>query len=154
VLLALLFVMGIVAAFFGPLKYAIRRISSPRRACCSAMLWSKAGTFIAILLGTIAGMVIATRHGSAAVAGLIVAVALAAWMTSWGIPPTTPAARGGAAHWTLLRRDGSSDTAGRTGTRAVPLNARHLMVLGWPARLTYRNFRPMSASSSERKRPS
>ena len=102
VLLALLFVMGIVAAFFGPLKYAILPdLLAPEELLLGNAL-VEAGTFIAILLGTIAGMVIATRHGSAAVAGLIVAVALAAWMTSWGIPPTTPAARGGAAHWTLL----------------------------------------------------
>jgi len=102
VLLALLFVMGIVAAFFGPLKYAILPdLLAPEELLLGNAL-VEAGTFIAILLGTIAGMVIATRHGSAAVAGLIVAVALAAWMTSWGIPPTTPAARGGPAHWTLL----------------------------------------------------
>jgi len=102
VLLALLFVMGIVAAFFGPLKYAILPdLLAPDELLLGNAL-VEAGTFIAILLGTIAGMVIATRHGSAAVAGLIVAVALAAWMTSWGIPPTTPAARGGPAHWTLL----------------------------------------------------
>jgi MFS family permease len=102
VLLALLLVMGIVAAFFGPLKYAILPdLLAPQELLLGNAL-VEAGTFIAILLGTIAGMVIATRHGSAAVAGLIVAVALAAWVASRGIPPTTPAARGGAARWNLL----------------------------------------------------
>jgi acyl-[acyl-carrier-protein]-phospholipid O-acyltransferase/long-chain-fatty-acid--[acyl-carrier-protein] ligase len=102
VLLVLLFVMGIVAAFFGPLKYAILPdLLAPEELLLGNAL-VEAGTFIAILLGTIAGMVIATRHGSAAVAGLIVTVAAAAWATSRGIPPTTPAARGGAARWDLF----------------------------------------------------
>jgi MFS family permease len=102
VLLALLFVMGIVAAFFGPLKYAILPdLLAPEELLLGNAL-VEAGTFIAILLGTIAGMVIATQHGSAAVAGLIVAVALAAWAASRKIPPTTPAARGGAARWDLF----------------------------------------------------
>ena len=41
VLLALLFVMGIQAAFFGPLKYAILPDILPPTSCCSAMRWSK-----------------------------------------------------------------------------------------------------------------
>ena len=102
VLLALLFAMGIVAAFFGPLKYAILPdLLAPEELLLGNAL-VEAGTFIAILLGTIAGMVIATRHGSAAVAGLIVAVALAAWAASRQIPPTTPAAPRGAARWNLF----------------------------------------------------
>ncbi|MGA7868581.1 MAG: MFS transporter [Stellaceae bacterium] len=102
VLLALLFTMGIVAAFFGPLKYAILPdLLAPEELLLGNAL-VEAGTFIAILLGTIAGMVIATRHGSAAVAALIVAVALAAWAASRQIPPTTPAARRGAARWNLF----------------------------------------------------
>ena len=102
VLLALLFVMGIVAAFFGPLKYAILPdLLAPEELLLGNAL-VEAGTFIAILLGTIAGMLIAARHGSAAIAGLIVAVAFAAWAASRGIPPTRPAARGGAARWNLL----------------------------------------------------
>jgi acyl-[acyl-carrier-protein]-phospholipid O-acyltransferase / long-chain-fatty-acid--[acyl-carrier-protein] ligase len=102
VLLALLFAMGIVAAFFGPLKYAILPDLLPPEELLLGNALVEAGTFIAILLGTIAGMVIATRHGSAAVAGLIVAVALAAWGASRQIPPTTPAARGRAARWNLF----------------------------------------------------
>ncbi len=102
VLLALLFTMGIVAAFFGPLKYAILPDLLAAEELLLGNALVEAGTFIAILLGTIAGMVIATRHGSAAVAVLIVAVALAAWAASRKIPPTTPAARRGAARWNLF----------------------------------------------------
>jgi MFS family permease len=57
VLLALLFTMGIVAAFFGPLKYAILPdLLAPEELLLGNAL-VEAGTFIAILLGTIAGMV-------------------------------------------------------------------------------------------------
>ena len=52
VLLALLFVMGIVAAFFGPLKYAILPdLLAPEELLLGNAL-VEAGTFIAILLGT------------------------------------------------------------------------------------------------------
>jgi hypothetical protein len=66
----------------------------------------EAGTFAAILLGTIAGMVIATQHGSEAVALLIVTVALAAWITSRGIPPTSPAAQPSRRRWNLVTATG------------------------------------------------
>jgi acyl-[acyl-carrier-protein]-phospholipid O-acyltransferase / long-chain-fatty-acid--[acyl-carrier-protein] ligase len=102
VLFALLFTMGIQAAFFGPLKYAILPdVLAPGELLLGNAL-VEAGTFIAILLGTIAGMLIATRHGAEAVAALIVLVALAAWVASWGIPRTTPAARRGEARWSLI----------------------------------------------------
>src|SRR3954471_1348876 len=92
VLLVLLFVMGIVAAFFGPLKYAILPdLLAPEELLLGNAL-VEAGTFLAILLGTIAGMLIAGHHGAVTVAALIVAVSLAAWAASLLIPPTRPAA--------------------------------------------------------------
>src|ERR1700730_5176618 len=101
-LLALLFAMGIVAAFFGPLKYAILPdLLAPEELLLGNAL-VEAGTFIAVLLITIAGMVLATRHGAAAVAALIVLVALAAWAASWGIPHTSPAAPRGRSRWRLF----------------------------------------------------
>jgi acyl-[acyl-carrier-protein]-phospholipid O-acyltransferase / long-chain-fatty-acid--[acyl-carrier-protein] ligase len=102
ILLALLFAMGIEAAFFGPLKYAVlpELLGAEELLLGNALV--EAGTFIAILLGTIAGMLIATRHGSAAVAALIVTVALAAWGASWGIPSGAPAARREGSRWNLL----------------------------------------------------
>jgi hypothetical protein len=101
-LLALLFAMGIQAAFFGPLKYAILPDLLGAEELLLGNALVEAGTFIAILLGTIAGMLIAGRHGAAAVAALIVAVALAAWGASWGIPRTTSAARREGLRWNLL----------------------------------------------------
>ena len=102
VLLALLFAMGIQAAFFGPLKYAIlpELLGAEELLLGNALV--EAGTFVAILFGTIAGMLIATRNGAAAVAALIVAVGLAAWGASWGIPRGAPAARREGSRWNLL----------------------------------------------------
>jgi MFS family permease len=102
VLLALLFAMGIQAAFFGPLKYAIL----PDLLALDELLLGnalvEAGTFLAILFGTMAGILIASRHGAIAVAALIVVVALAAWATSFAIPHTSAAAPRGPARWNLV----------------------------------------------------
>ena len=101
-LLALLFVMGIQAAFFGPLKYAILPdLLAPGELLLGNAL-VEAGTFLAILLGTIAGVVIAARHGAALVAAMIVIVALVAWAASLAIPRTSPAAPCNLARWNLI----------------------------------------------------
>ena len=102
ILLALLFAMGIQAAFFGPLKYAIL----PDLLALDELLLGnalvEAGTFLAILLGTIAGVLIATRHGAVVVAALIVIVALAAWTASLAIQKTGAAAPDAGARWNLV----------------------------------------------------
>ena len=106
VLLALLFAMGIQAAFFGPLKYAILPdLLAPGELLLGNAL-VEAGTFLAILLGTIAGVLIATRHGAALIAALIavliVAIALAAWLASLAIPQTGAAAPDPGTRWNLV----------------------------------------------------
>ncbi|MBV8337540.1 MAG: hypothetical protein JO358_19295, partial [Alphaproteobacteria bacterium] len=102
VLLALLFVMGVQAAYFGPLKYGIL----PDLLAFGELLLGnalvEAGTFLAILLGAIAGVVIATRHGAALVAAMIIVVALLAWATSLAIPRTSPAAPRSPVRWNLF----------------------------------------------------
>jgi acyl-[acyl-carrier-protein]-phospholipid O-acyltransferase / long-chain-fatty-acid--[acyl-carrier-protein] ligase len=92
VLLALLFVMGIEATFFGPLKYAILPDLLRMDELLLGNALVEAGTFLAILFGTIAGMLIATRHGAGAVSWLIVLIALGAWGASQAIPATPPSA--------------------------------------------------------------
>jgi MFS family permease len=101
-LLALLFAMGIQAAFFGPLKYAILPDLLVARELLLGNALIEAGTFLAILLGTIAGVVIAGRHGPALVAAMIVVVALLAWTASLAIPQTNPAAPHSRGRWNLL----------------------------------------------------
>jgi acyl-[acyl-carrier-protein]-phospholipid O-acyltransferase/long-chain-fatty-acid--[acyl-carrier-protein] ligase len=93
-LLALLFVMGIEATFFGPLKYAILPDLLSRNDLLLGNALVEAGTFLAILLGTIAGMLIAGAHGARVVAALIVLIALLAWWCSRSIPPIAPSVTG------------------------------------------------------------
>jgi acyl-[acyl-carrier-protein]-phospholipid O-acyltransferase/long-chain-fatty-acid--[acyl-carrier-protein] ligase len=127
VLLILLFAMGIQAAFFGPLKYAILPDLLAAEELLLGNALVEAGTFIAILLGTMAGMLIATRHGAAAVAALIVTVALAAWGVSWGIPRTTSAARREDLRWNLLA------TTARVVRQAAaqPVPFRSMLGISW-----------------------
>jgi acyl-[acyl-carrier-protein]-phospholipid O-acyltransferase/long-chain-fatty-acid--[acyl-carrier-protein] ligase len=92
VLLSLLFVMGIEATFFGPLKYAILPDLLRMDELLLGNALVEAGTFLAILIGTIAGMLIATSHGAHTVSALIVLIALGAWGASRAIPATVPSA--------------------------------------------------------------
>jgi len=105
-LLSLLFVMGIEATFFGPLKYAILPDLLRRDELLLGNALIEAGTFLAILLGTIAGMLIATSHGAGAVAGLIVLVALGAWGASRAIPATAPSAPEARIEWNFIAATG------------------------------------------------
>jgi acyl-[acyl-carrier-protein]-phospholipid O-acyltransferase / long-chain-fatty-acid--[acyl-carrier-protein] ligase len=89
-LLALLFVMGIEATFFGPLKYAILPDLLGLNDLLLGNALVEAGTFLAILFGTIAGMLIAGEHGAKLVSGLIVLIALVAYLCSRSIPATAP----------------------------------------------------------------
>jgi MFS family permease len=101
-LLALLCVMGIAAAAFGPLKYAILPDLLAPHELVPGNALVEGGTYLAILLGTIAGVLIAGRHGAALVALLIVVVALAAWASSRLIPATGAASPQDAVNWNLF----------------------------------------------------
>jgi MFS family permease len=127
VLLALLGVMGVAAAFFGPLKYAILPdLLAPHELLLGNAL-VEAGTFLAILLGTIAGVLIADRHGAALVAALIVAVALAAWTASLAIPATGAAAARSRVRWNLF-----AATAGLIREAVVePTPFRAMLGISW-----------------------
>jgi acyl-[acyl-carrier-protein]-phospholipid O-acyltransferase/long-chain-fatty-acid--[acyl-carrier-protein] ligase len=101
-LLALLCVMGVEAAFFGPIKYAILPdLLAPHELLLGNAL-VEAGTFLAILFGTIAGVAIALGNGAVLVAALILGVALLAWAVSLAIPPTGAAAARNPIDWNLF----------------------------------------------------
>ena len=102
-MLAVLFLLGLQSTFFGPLKFSIlpQHLHETELVGGNAMV--EMGTFVAILLGTILGTVIA---GAQAVSlwlfALVVAVALAGYLASRRIPeapandPTQPV------HWNPL----------------------------------------------------
>ncbi len=86
-LMILLFLLGCQAAFFGPVKYSIipQHLKSREIVAGNAMVES--GTFVAILLGTIAGGLIAqSDKGDIWVGGVMIAVAAAGWLASRMIP--------------------------------------------------------------------
>ena len=87
-LLAALFAMGVHSSFFGPIKYAIlpQHLRSDEVLGGTGLV--EAGTYAAILLGTIAGGVIPAEW---AAAGVLV-TAVAGWLTGRRVPPAPPEA--------------------------------------------------------------
>ena len=113
VLLSLLFVMGIEATFFGPLKYAMLPELLGRNELLLGNALTEAGTFFAILGGTIAGMLIATQHGAGSVSWLILLVAVSAYGASRAIPSTEPSSPDTRIEWNLIAATGRLIAASR-----------------------------------------
>ncbi|MEM7172656.1 MAG: acyl-[ACP]--phospholipid O-acyltransferase [Pseudomonadota bacterium] len=91
-LLAVLFLMGIQSAFFGPLKYSILPDHLAKGELIGGNGLVEAGTFLAILIGSIAGnLLILTAYGVQTVTGGLMVIALAGWATSLAIPKAGPA---------------------------------------------------------------
>ncbi len=94
VLIGLLFLMGAQSSIFGPVKYAIlpQHLRADELVGGNAMV--EMGTFVAILLGTLAGglLIAVPDAGPALVAVVVVLLAVLGWWASLRIPPATPAA--------------------------------------------------------------
>jgi MFS family permease len=88
-MLAAVFAMGIHSTFFGPIKYAILPQHLQKDEVLGGTGLVEAGTYIAILLGTILAGVLASRPGSAAFAVLIFAVL--GYLAGRQVPPAPPA---------------------------------------------------------------
>ncbi|MBI5165818.1 MAG: MFS transporter, partial [Magnetospirillum sp.] len=86
-LLFVLFLLGTQATFFGPLKYAILPDHLSEDDLIGGNALIEGGTFLAILLGTIAGgLLVLSPDGTLWVAGLVVALAGAGLAASRAIP--------------------------------------------------------------------
>lgn len=89
ILFVALFGFGVLAALFGPIKYGILPDHLRREQLTAANALVEGGTFIAILLGTIAGGLASRGGGDAWLFGLMVmAFALASWVAALLIPPS------------------------------------------------------------------
>ncbi len=92
--LTLLFValalLGVHSTLFGPVKYAILPQTLKTEELVGGNGMVEMGTFIAILLGTIAGGLVVAIHpgGPELAGGLAIAIAIAGWLVSRGIPVT------------------------------------------------------------------
>jgi acyl-[acyl-carrier-protein]-phospholipid O-acyltransferase/long-chain-fatty-acid--[acyl-carrier-protein] ligase len=88
-MLVILFLLGMQAAFFGPVKYAIlpELVEKDRLLQGNALI--EAGTFLSILVGTlVGGLLILRPHGTEIVsASLVAASALGLW-AAWRVPAT------------------------------------------------------------------
>jgi len=103
-LMVILFLMGAQSAFFGPLKYSILPDQLQEDELIGGNALVSAGTFIAILLGTIiGGLLILAEQGGVIVSGIVIGIALAGWLFSLFIPPVRPAAADSPVSWHLLR---------------------------------------------------
>ncbi len=86
-LVSILFLMGMQSAFFGPVKYAIlpQHLNSHELLGGNGLV--EMGTFVAILLGTIAGgVLIGLEHGRLIVSLTIIIIAILGYFTSRQIP--------------------------------------------------------------------
>jgi MFS family permease len=88
-LLAALFAMGVHSSFFGPIKYAILPQHLKRDEVLGGTGLVEAGTYGAILLGTIAGGLLGRNYYEIAATGVL-AVALMGWVTGRMVPPAPP----------------------------------------------------------------
>jgi len=89
--LGALFLLGTQATFFGPLKYgALPELLSEQK-LVKGNAFVEMGTFLAILLGTIAGGILAS-HDRAEVAGIGVGVAVLGYLAARAVPALRAAA--------------------------------------------------------------
>jgi len=82
--------MGIHSTFFGPIKYAVIPQHMAEDEVLGGTGLVEAGTYIAVLCGTIAGGLINYRVA----AGAVIVVALIGWFASRSIPPAPPTCHG------------------------------------------------------------
>ncbi len=103
VLLALLFAMGLHGAMFGPSKYSILPQLLPEKELVAGNAMVEQGTYLAILLGTLAGGLLVSREGGTLiVGGALVAVAVLGTITAFQVPAAPPTRVSGPLRWSLV----------------------------------------------------
>ena len=85
-MLLALFAMGVHSSFFGPIKYAVLPQHLRRDEVLGGTGLVEAGTYVAILMGTIAGGLVKPPVAAAAV----LVVALLGWFAGRQVPPAPP----------------------------------------------------------------
>ncbi len=86
-LLFLLFLMGTQSAFFGPVKYALLPKTVAKNELVSANALVEAGTFLAILFGTlVAGFIAEHTKANELAAGFVICFALCGYISACYIP--------------------------------------------------------------------
>ncbi|WP_257280816.1 MFS transporter [Endozoicomonas sp. ISHI1] len=105
VLLALLFLMGIQSAFFGPVKYAIIPQHLNENELMGGNALVEMGTFVAILAGTLgAGILTEQPDATMWIAISVVLFAILGYLASLFIPKATAAAPDLKINWNLFQQ--------------------------------------------------
>jgi len=103
VLLATLFFLGLHSTVFGPIKYALLPQHLPEAELVAGNALIEAGTFLAILFGTILGGSIALFSNGAAIVGSVgMGAAIVGWLAARQIPTAPPTYSGDAPRIRLL----------------------------------------------------
>ncbi|HWB45571.1 MAG TPA: hypothetical protein VG900_09045 [Hyphomicrobiaceae bacterium] len=92
-LMVTLGLFGVMAALFGPVKYGIlpEKLTTAELSAGNALV--EGATFLAILMGTIAGgIAVAEAKSGALIVTIIMALAVASWLLARAIPAHRPAA--------------------------------------------------------------
>jgi acyl-[acyl-carrier-protein]-phospholipid O-acyltransferase/long-chain-fatty-acid--[acyl-carrier-protein] ligase len=91
-LMGVLFLIGTQATFFGPIKYSILPDHLAENELIAGNALLEAGTYLAIMLGTILGGILASLHAAPTlVATAVVLLAILGYITSLWIPSAKPA---------------------------------------------------------------
>ncbi|MDG4813551.1 MFS transporter [Hydrogenovibrio sp. 3SP14C1] len=102
-LFAVLFLMGVQSAFFGPIKYAVLPEHLKDHELLDGNGWFSASTFVAILLGTIVGgWVVLTDNGATGMAIGVVMIALLGYVASRFVPTSATGDSTLPVQWNLL----------------------------------------------------
>jgi MFS family permease len=124
-LIALLFLLGTQAAMFGPVKYSLLPQVLREGELIGGNGLVESGTFLAILIGTIGGGVLAIAAGHALWISLaVVVLAVLGFLASLAIPPAPAAAPEIRIDWNVLR------TTFRGMELASEHRSVHLSILG------------------------
>jgi len=103
-LIAVLFFMGTQSTFFGPVKYSILPYHLHEDELIGGNALIEAGTFLAILVGTIAGgLLILHDYGTVIISGAVIMLAVLGWMTSLTIPEAPAASPSLMINWNFLK---------------------------------------------------
>ncbi|MDZ3823607.1 MAG: MFS transporter [Pseudoxanthomonas sp.] len=122
-LLAVLFLTGVQSALFGPLKYSILPQALRPRELVGGNALVEAGTFLAILLGTMLGgwLMNVPGHGPLLTGVAVLGLALLGWAASLRIPPAPATSPGLRIDWNPVRA--TVATLGHLRGRRAVLNS-------------------------------
>ena len=128
ILLAVMFGLGVQAALFSPLKYGILPELLDGRELLPGNGLIEASTFVAILLGTVAGgALVILPGGPIIVAVLGLAVSLSGLLAARAIPALPPAAPELRLDWNLY----AETTRVLSAARHIPIIWRSLLGISW-----------------------